>query len=251
MLLRPTIFLACLYQTSRFHKLGSSHHMRALEETIARAKNYIDDLHQQVPKENQKDIESIFASANKFKSPDNESESPDPSNNGGPELENMMENEEQLSSLDRKTASFYGDASGFAFLQKTKRMFDENKTGDERRGSELSESTQKAITRLFDSPLPDKQALHADVPVSHLLPSRKSASELLKVVFSQVYPLLQFLNARSFQERTDRIYDVDPMDYTDDDHDFLPLLFSVIGLGFLFSQSKHQQYGCQRAVTEG
>ena len=223
--------------------------MRALEETIARAKNYIDDLHQQVPKESQKDIESIFASANKFKSPDQESESPDPSN-GGPELENWMEDEGQLSSLDRKTASFYGDASGFAFLQKTKRMFDETKS-DERRGSELSESTQKAITRLFDSPLPDKQALHADVPVSHLLPSRKSASDLLRVVFSQVYPLLQFLNEPSFQEQTDRIYNVDPMDYTDADHDFLPLLFSVIGLGFLFSQSKHQQYGCQRAVTEG
>ena len=224
--------------------------MRALEESMSRARSYIEDLHNShVPKEKQKDIESLFASVNAFKSPDQDSDTPERGNDSA-RLENMMEDEEQLSSIDRKTASFYGDSSGFAFLQKTRQLFDETNRNDQK-DNEPSHSTQTAITKLFDSPLPDKQALEADEPVSRLLPSRESCSELLKVVFTQVYPLLQFLHEPSFQSRTDRIYDIDPMDYDDSDHDFLPLLFSVIGLGFLFSKQKHQRYGCRRAVTEG
>ena len=238
-----------MYRTSRLHKLGSSHHVRALEESISRARNYIDELHKSVPEDKRKDIEAIFASAQKFRSPsEDESDTPE-HRQDSPTLENMMEHQEQMSSTDHKTASFYGDSSGFAFLQKTKQVFDE--TRDNRRGSDMDNSTQEAITRLFDSPLPDKQALSSDTPVSQLLPSRQTASELLQVVFTQVYPLLQFLHAPSFQERTDRIYDIDPMDYDDSDHDFLPLLFALLGLGFLFSQENHQKYGCRRAVTEG
>ena len=224
--------------------------MRALEESMMRARNYIEELHSShVPQEKQKDIESLFASVNAFKSPDYDSLTPERTNDSVP-LENMMEDEEQLTTVDRKTASFYGDASGFAFLQKTGQLVNE-KTQNDQKDSEPSQATQTAITKLFDSPLPDKQALDADVPVSRLLPSRESSSDLLKVVFTQVYPLLQFLHEPSFQSRTDRIYDIDPMDYDDSDHDFLPLLFSVIGLGFLFSKEKHHRYGCRRAVTEG
>lgn len=229
--------------------MGSSHHLRALEESIYRARNYIEELHKSyVPKESQKDLSSIFASANEFKLPSLESESSG-QKDGSPMLENMMENQEQLTLADRRTASFYGDSSGFAFLQKTKQLFDDAQGSPH--DTDISQSTEQAITRLFDAPLPDKQALDTDVPVSHLLPSRQSASDLLQVVFAQVYPLLQFLHAPSFQERTDRIYDIDPMEYDDSDHDFLPLLFAVLGLGFLFSQKKHQQYGCRRAVIEG
>lgn len=160
----------------------------------------------------------------------------------------MMDQQRVLSSSDRKTASFYGDSSGFAFLQKTKQLFDDTQgTG----GSDMSASTQKAITQLFDSPLPDKQALKVDVPMSNLLPSRKTASQLLNVVFGQVYPLLQFLHEPTFQEKTNRIYELEPMEFEDSDHDFLALLYSVLALGFLFSQAKHQKYGCARAVTEG
>jgi hypothetical protein len=236
---------------NRVQKIGSVQHIRALEDSLSRARNYIEELHEKISPASQKDIDSIFVLPTKFRSPSEPSRSDSVALDGdqSPKLENMMELQEQMNSADHKTAAFYCDSSGFAFLQKTKQLFDD--TQGSSNDSDLSTSTQRAITQLFDSPLPDKQALQVDVPVSNLLPKRQTASDLLHVVFGQVYPLLQFLDQPTFQERTDRIYEVEPMDYTDSDHDFLPLLYAVLALGFLFSQEKHQQYGCARAVTEG
>jgi hypothetical protein len=153
-----------------------------------------------------------------------------------------------MSSLDRQKAEFYGEFSGFSFLQKTKQFFEENEQNLV--NSDHSDSTHGAIKHLFDSPLPDKHALNTAVPISHLLPSRHTASELLQVVFGQAYPLFQFIHEPTFQEKTDRIYELEPIEYEDSDHDFLPLFYVVIGLGFLFSQRKHQKYGCAGAITQ-
>jgi len=241
--------IACFYRVNRAQKIGSVQHIRALEDSLSRARNYIEELHEKIPPASQKDIDSIFVLPTKFMSPSDPSHRSDSvalDGDHSPRLENMMELQEQMNSTDH---NFYGDSSGFAFLQKTKQLFDD--TQGSSNDSDLSTSTQRAITQLFDSPLPDKQALQVDVPVSNLLPTRQTASDLLHVVFGQVYPLLQFLDEPTFQERTDRIYEVEPMEFTDSDHDFLPLLYAVLALGFLFSQKKHQQYGCGRAVTEG
>ena len=162
-------------------------------------------------------------------------------------LENMVGSQGRMSSLDHKKAEFYGGFSGFAFLHKTKQFFDEE---NGYQSDAESDTTQSAIAHLFDSPLPDRQALDIDVPISHLLPSRHTASELLRVVFDRVYPLFDFLHEPIFQEQTNRIYEQEPIDFDDSDHDFLPLFYVVIGLGFLFSHKKHCQYGCGAAVSQ-
>ena len=159
----------------------------------------------------------------------------------------MVGGQGRMSSLDHKKAEFYGGFSGFAFLHKTKQFFDEE---NGYQSDTESETTQGAIAHLFDSPLPDRQALDINVPISHLLPSRRTASELFKVAFHQAYPLFQFLHVPLFQEQTNRIYEREPLDFDDSDHDFLPLFYVVIGLGFLFSREKHRQYGCCAAVSQ-
>ena len=54
----------------------------------------------------------------------------------------------------------------------------------------------------------------------------------------------------SMQERMNRIYEIDPIDFKDDDHEFVPLFYLLIGLGMLFSRERHYQYGCERAVAQ-
>ncbi|OAP61627.1 hypothetical protein AYL99_03830 [Fonsecaea erecta] len=162
-------------------------------------------------------------------------------------LENMLDGKGRLTS-NKNSTEYYGGGSGFAFLQQTQLLFNQDTPATEpRNGSHLS---LDAMSRLFDSPLPDKQALATDIPISKLLPSRQSATELLHAVFGQTYQLLQFLHEPTFQKQTDRIYDLDPMDFEDSDHDFLPLFYSVTALGYLFHQKVHHKYGCRGAVNQ-
>ncbi|OQV00477.1 Fungal specific transcription factor domain-containing protein [Cladophialophora immunda] len=162
-------------------------------------------------------------------------------------LENMLDGKGRLTSTKNST-EYYGGGSGFAFLQQTQLLFHrDSPTAELRNGGHLS---LDAMSRLFDSPLPDKQALATDIPISKLLPSRQSATELLHAVFGQTYQLLQFLHEPTFQKQTDRIYNLDPMDFEDSDHDFLPLFYSVTALGYLFHQKMHHKYGCKGAVNQ-
>lgn len=149
----------------------------------------------------------------------------------------------------RITKEFYGAPSGLSFLHRTKDFFAHGGEDSERK--DTPDSVHTAIVQLFDAPLPAKQTLHLDVPVSQLLPPRKAAASLVSVVFSQVFPLFNFLDEDSFQEKTERIYELEPIEYGDSDHDFLPLFYSIIGLGYLFSREAHDKHGCKGAVSQG
>ena len=48
-----------------------------------------------------------------------------------------------------------------------------------------------------------------------------------------------------FKSKRTRIYDREPLEFADSDHDFLPLFYVVIGLGYLFSREKHQRFWMQ------
>ncbi len=214
----------------------------------------IDEIQSQLPQSSHADVDAIFRSpsGSPSLSPSKEAEITAGEDGRSPQLENMMDGLGQMGSVDRqnpKKQAFYGGSSGFAFLQKTQGLF----SGNERNpvgSSDLSNTAEDAITRVFDSPLPDRPALDTDVPMSQLLPHRRTATKLVKVVFNQAYPLLQLVDQESFQTQTDRIYDLDPIDFEDSDHDFLPLFYAVVAIGFLFSQTVHKEYGCRRALSQ-
>lgn len=207
-------------------------------------------MRSQLPLSSRADVDVIFQSPSRSPSPSpsQEAESNADEDDQSPGLENMMDGLGTMAASDRKTQAFYGGPSGFAFLHKTQRLFSGRQDGSP--NADESETVEHAITRIFDSPLPDKPALETEIPVSQLLPHRRTATNLLKVVFCQAYPLLQLVDQSNFQARTDRIYDIDPMDFEDSDHDFLPLFYAVIAIGFLFSQSMHKEYGCNRALSQ-
>jgi hypothetical protein len=118
------------------------------------------------------------------------------------------------------------------------------------RGEPISnDADADAISRLFDSPISEKQILASEIPSSELLPSRKTATELVNLVFRRTYPLLQFLHESAFRQSMGRLYDLDPMDFEEADHDFLPLFHSVTALGYLFDQDAHKKYGCKGTVN--
>ena len=237
----------CIYSSTQAHKLPTAERSRIFEDRLGRARAYIEEVQSKLPPPARCDVDALFSLSTGAAPVGSASSNHSEQDERSGELENMVGNQGRMSSVDHKKAEFYGGFSGFAFLHKTKQFCDEE---NGYQSDEESSTTQSAIGHLFDSPLPDRQALNINVPISHLLPSRRTASELLRVVFDRVYPLFDFLHEPSFQEQTNRIYEREPIEFDDSDHDFLPLFYVVIGLGFLFSHEKHRQYGCGGAVSQ-
>ncbi|KAJ9499933.1 Gypsy retrotransposon integrase-like protein 1 [Exophiala xenobiotica] len=220
---------------------------RILEDRLRRAKALLSKIQAQSPSlQLNLEISNIFESPPGSPSPGSDTSDPE-DDSSGDQLENMLDGRGRLTSTKNST-EYYGGGSGFAFLQRTQELFN----------PETSSHSQAAtghvgldvISRLFESPLPDKQALASDIPFSQLLPSRQTATELLDVAFGQTYQLLQFLDEPDFQRQTDRIYELDPIDFADSDHDFLPLFYAVTAIGYLFDRKMHEKYGCKGAVNQ-
>lgn len=231
-----------------------------LEDRLRRAHAHIRDLQQHLPPSMHVDPMVLFELPPEVKSSSAEAENEEneETEQSGDDLDSMMNGMGRLTTREKdQTSTFFGGASGFAFLAKTRELLeedDESSSGRERGGgspqSTSSQHIQSAITRLFDEPLPDKQELSSEVPVGHLLPSHGSASALLRIIFEEVYPLVQFVDRQSFQERIDRLYDREPYEFEADDHKFLPLFYVAMGLGMLFSRKAHRDLGCGKAVAQ-
>lgn len=165
-------------------------------------------------------------------------------------LESMMDSygHMNLNTHGGMERDFYGAASGLAWIQKAGHYFEGSDSKDHV-ADEVSVGDTAAV-QLFDAPLPPHRAFNLDVSVEDLLPPRDTATNLLNVVFTQVYPLFHFLCEEEFQESTDRIYNRHPDDYHENDQSFLPLFYLVMALGYLFSRNEHRDHGCRVAVAQ-
>ncbi|KIW90596.1 uncharacterized protein Z519_08379 [Cladophialophora bantiana CBS 173.52] len=238
----------CTFTSTRGQRMSGAPRTKILEDRLRRARALITRLQAQHPSAQlNAEVNSIFDSPPGSPVPTDSEALGSVDSSSADHLENMLDGKGRLTSTKNST-EYYGGGSGFAFLQQTQLLFNQDSPTTELRNS--SHLSLDAMSRLFDSPLPDKQALATDIPISQLLPSRQSATELLYAVFGQTYQLLQFLHEPTFQKQTDRIYNLDPMDFEDSDHDFLPLFYSVTALGYLFHQKMHHKYGCKGAVNQ-
>lgn len=145
---------------------------------------------------------------------------------------------------------FYGAASGLAWIQRARRYFGDSDS-DGSTASEDHEVNSSAAVQIFDAPLPSRQALHVDDTILQPLPPRVTATHLLHVVFTHVYPMFHFLCEQDFQDSTDRIYQLEPHQYQERDQLFLPLFYLVVGLGQLFSKEEHDRQGCWSSTSQG
>lgn len=239
----------CVYSSTKAQRTGGAPRTKILEDRLRRARALISQLQAEHPSvRHRAEINAIFdtppgspgSSATSVHNEESDNE------DGGGNLENMMDGQGVFTAADQNNYTYYGGPSGFRFLEKTQQLF-----GDDSDGPGKPESPQHAaLSHLFDAPLPDKQALTSGVSIAQLLPSRRTATRLLGVVFEQIHQLLRFLDEDWFHAHTDRIYDLDALEYTDSDHDFLPLFLGVVAIGYLFDPQRHKRYGCRRTIDQ-
>lgn len=236
----------CTFTSTRGQRIAGAPRTKILEDRLRRARALFSKLQANHPSAQlSTEVSSIFESPPG--SPSSTSDTPVPTDDSSTDnLETMLDGRGRLTSINKST-KYYGSGSGFAFLLQTQQLLNHSSSITEEQKND--DSGAGAISRLFDSPVPDNQMLASEVPFSQLLPSRETTDELLTVVLLQSYQLLQFLQESTFRRQVDRLYDLDPMDLEDSDRDFLPLFHSVVALGYLFHQKAHKEHGCQGAVS--
>lgn len=254
----------CTYNLSAGRSTGSGTRIRILEDRLRRARAYLSEAQKRTPSLANVDFDALLGPTEDSlqldqKSADHharagtdlDANANADDDDGQEKLESMMDSYGQmnLNSHGCKERDFYGAASGLAWIQKTRHYFNDSDSA----GSSPADNHDigsAAAVQLFDAPLPPKQALEPDSSIPYLLPPRKTATHLFRVVFTQVYPMFHFLSEDDFHASTDNIYTRFPTDYQECDQLFLPLFYLVMALGYLFSQDKHHEHGCRASVAE-
>lgn len=83
-----------------------------------------------------------------------------------------------------------------------------------------------------------------------ILPPKHVASELIEAVWDNACVLFRFYHRPSFIRDLDLLYETDPDDYTNKQYKILPLVYSVMAVGVLFSMDKCEKLGFKDA-SEG
>ncbi|ANB12971.1 Asg1p [Sugiyamaella lignohabitans] len=83
-----------------------------------------------------------------------------------------------------------------------------------------------------------------------ILPPKFVAVQLIEAVWENACVLFRFYHRPSFIRDLDLLYESEPEDYTDKQYRILPLVYSIMAVGVLFSMDKSEQLGFKDA-SEG
>lgn len=247
----------CTYdQPSNRRRNPAPQYIEALEHRLQKAEMIIRTALPGVelddPKFDAHSIEQILASAkHKISATTTKSTNPPESTESTEEdqLESMITNTGSLDIDDRGNWDYHGNSSGVAFMRKLKPQFGDITLPDPRylpypRYSQILESPKST----YDSPFDAHSPHHAD------LPPRETALELCRNTLDNCCALMRLVHKPSFYGRLHNLYDKDPEHYTNADRKFLPLLYSVIAVGCLYSKREGSdigENGYEKAVERG
>jgi hypothetical protein len=100
------------------------------------------------------------------------------------------------------------------------------------------DNTQHAalnITHAFDFPKVNQRNVRKYDEVTSLLPPRVAALRLVTVCLTDACSLMSFVHAPTFHQAVERIYAMRESQEPEEDLTFLPLLFSALALGKVFT----------------
>jgi hypothetical protein len=166
-------------------------------------------------------------------------------------LESMVRSTGQLDLDEQGHFEYHGHSSGLSFVRRMRESL-----GDvmmpEGKGTPFVVS--RPMSQVFDSPRSLNDSPWDSVPPGADLPSREVARELCDLAINDAGALLRFVHYPTFVKGLEKIYDTAPEDYGNDENAFLPLLYSVLALGTLFSKKDEEELdtrGYEKAIHEG
>ena len=168
-------------------------------------------------------------------------------------LESMVQRTGSLDLDDRGYWDFHGHSSGLIFLRRMREQFGDSMGEVEGYGSTFLQTRPEA--RVFDSPRSATDSpSSSNIPNMHDLPSKACGRELCRNALDDACALMRFLHQPTFYAMFDRVYDVPPDQYGNEEHRYLPLVYSVMALGSLFAKSENSKLeveGYESATDRG
>lgn len=148
---------------------------------------------------------------------------------GGDEglLETMVDNSGCLDRDDQGHWDYHGHTSGIIFVRRLRKQLG---------AADIPMTRPRTMSYMLESPKsvsesPQDASLHP----THDLPSRAVARRLCHNALDDACSLMRFVHEPSFYASLERIYDMSPDQYTNEENSFLPLLYIVMAVGCLFS----------------
>ncbi|KAJ8065686.1 hypothetical protein OCU04_006357 [Sclerotinia nivalis] len=148
------------------------------------------------------------------------------------QLRSMIESTGQLDLDERGNWDFHGGSSGTVFIKRLREQFG-NLLGSP---NLLPKLPRAQMPPSFDSPKSFTDSPYdSGLPNTMDLPTREIAMALCEDSLHCACCLLRFVHEPSFYEMFNRIYDLPPESFGDQEHRFLPLLYMTLALGCMFS----------------
>ncbi len=171
-------------------------------------------------------------------------------------LESMVESTGLLDIDDQGYWDFHGHSSGLVFLRRMRETFGDLMGKTEGAGMPFMKSrSPMSLSQPIESPksLADSP-MDSNLPNTQDLPSRACARKLCEYALDDACALMRFVHQPTFYAMFDRVYDVAPEHFGNDENRFLPLLYSALALGCLFAKAETsilQIEGYESAIDQG
>ncbi|KAL5335773.1 fungal-specific transcription factor domain-containing protein [Aspergillus crustosus] len=163
----------------------------------------------------------------------NPAEAPAPDGAGDESLlESMVEKSGCLDLDDEGHWDYHGHTSGTIFLRRLRKQLGVTQPGS----AEIPLRARPALQHFLESPKSTSESpQESSLPPTHDLPPRDVARRLCHNALEDACSLIRFVHEPSFYRMLNRIYDLPPEQFTNEENSFLPLLYIVMSVGCLFS----------------
>lgn len=159
-------------------------------------------------------------------------------------LETVLEATGRLDLDELGNWSYQGHGSSSAFVRRLGERFGDISDNTALRLRSIPQKSES----LGNS---EDQACEGSVKDLIPLPPRDIALELTTSAFNEACAIFNFIHQPSFYSMFDRLYLVDHAQYGHEEHKFIPLLYAIFAVGYLFLKSERAYFGYAHAVSEG
>ncbi|TIA78749.1 hypothetical protein D6C76_03909 [Aureobasidium pullulans] len=170
-------------------------------------------------------------------------------------LESMVRAIGQLELDEQGNWDYHGHSSGLSFVRRMREQLGDL-LGPDAKTTPFVKS--RPMSQVFDSPRslnPDSPGMGMEGAVPGTdLPSRAVARDLCETAINDASVLMRAIHVPTFWASFERMYNTPYENYTNQDHKFLPLLYSAMSVGCLFGsdeQSPLNQAGYESAIDQG
>jgi hypothetical protein len=164
-------------------------------------------------------------------------------------LETILEVNGQLDLDEHGNWDYHGHSSGSAFLRLLGEYFGNLHSNGLGKNTLLKLHSAPQIFETLG--VLDDDPLGGCLPTLVPLPPKETALDLVSSTLDDACALISFVHQPSFYRMFHRMYSIDFEDYGHKEKEFLPLLYAVLALGYLFSKNELENFGYAHSASQG